>query len=632
VYLEEVNSPDDLKKIEINNLSILCKEIREFLVTNIGNTGGHLSSNLGVVELTVAMHYVFNSPIDKIIFDVSHQSYVHKILTGRKEEFKNLRKQQGMSGFTNRQESEHDTFTIGHSSTSIAMASGLAVARDLKKDKSKIIALIADGALTGGLAYEALNNISNLNTSLIVILNDNNMSISKSVGALTKYLNRLRVKKNYYKIKDNTKVTIEKIPIIGKFILKKLSKTKRYLKYSLINTSTIFEEFGFKYIGPINGHNIEEMINIFEIAKKIKGPVLIHVKTCKGKGYSFAEKNPTKFHGVSKFNYATGKLEVPKMKTYSMVAGDTLTKIADTNKDLVVITAAMTDGTGVRPFIEKHPTRFFDVGIAEEYAISFAAGLSALGLKPVFMVYSTFLQRGYDQILHDICLNNLPMIFLIDRAGIVGQDGKTHQGIYDISMLSSIPNLSILSPRNIVELENMIEYAVNQDGPVAIRYPKGTSADTTFNSYEKIKKGKFEILNLGSDIAIFGLGSCFEIGEKIYIELRKRGLNVSLINPRFVYPLDDENLKLILSKHRYILTIEDGIKDGGFASKISSFILENRYDGKILLSYGYPKDFIEHGKREDIMKNYGLDKDNIINDILTLIDNNQKNNNLNISS
>ena len=363
MYLENINSPNDLKKIKVENLKYLCKEIREFLVSNIGNTGGHLSSNLGVVELTVAIHYIFNSPYDKIIFDVSHQSYTHKILTGRKSEFFNLRKENGISGFTNRDESPHDIFTIGHSSTSIAMASGLAIARDLKKEKNKIIALIGDGALTGGLSYEALNNIGNLNTNVIVILNDNNMSISKSVGALTKHLNNLRVNKKYYKFKDDTQNTLKKIPIIGKYVLKRLQNTKRYLKYTLVNTSTIFEELGFRYVGPINGHNIEELINTFELLKSVNGPILLHVKTCKGKGYSYAEKNPTKFHGVDKFNLDTGKFDVKTQDTYSTIAGKTLTRLAGTNKDIVVITAAMTDGTGVRPFIEKYPTRFFDVGI-----------------------------------------------------------------------------------------------------------------------------------------------------------------------------------------------------------------------------------------------------------------------------
>lgn len=621
MYLENVDSPDDLKKIKKEELKYLCKEIREFLVTNIGNTGGHLSSNLGVIELTVAMHYVFNSPYDKIIFDVSHQSYTHKILTGRKNEFYKLRKEDGLSGFTNKEESKHDIFTLGHSSTSIAMASGLAVARDLKKENNKIIALIGDGALTGGLSYEALNNIGNLNTNVIVVLNDNNMSISKSVGALTKHLNNLRVNKNYYKLKKDTQITLEKIPIVGKYILKKLQHTKRYLKYTLVNTSTIFEELGFRYVGPINGHSIEELVNIFEVLKDVNGPVLLHVKTCKGKGYSYAEKNPTKFHGVGKFNLDTGRIEKKEQDTYSIVAGKTLTKLASSNKDIVVITAAMTDGTGVRPFIEKYPSRFFDVGIAEEYAVSFAAGICSYGLKPVFMVYSTFLQRAYDQILHDICLNNLGVVFLIDRAGIVGEDGKTHQGIYDISMLLSIPNLMILAPRDTKELEKMIEYSVEQNSPIAIRYPKGKSNDTHFTNYDDIKIGKFEVLNVGKDIAILGLGACFDIAERVYNNLKEKNINATLINPRFIYPIDDECIKNILQTHSYIITIEDGISDGGFGEKISNFILKNGYEDKKILNFSYPKEFIEHGKREDIMKKYGIEEVNITNKILDITNN-----------
>lgn len=618
MYLEQINCPEDLKKIEIKHFNQLCKEIREFLVSHLEKTGGHLSSNLGVVELTVALHYVFSSPRDKIIFDVSHQAYIHKILTGRKNEFQSLRVENGLSGFTNREESIHDPFTLGHSSTSIAMASGLAVARDLKKENYQVVAVIGDGALTGGLAYEGLNNISHLNTNLLVILNDNHMSISKSVGALNQYLNQLRAKKKYYKLKDDTKSTIGKIPLIGKYILKKIQKTKRYLKYTFVNTSTIFEELGFRYMGPIHGHNIEELIHIFEIAKELKGPILIHVKTCKGKGYSFAEKNPTKFHGIGKFNSQTGKTEMLPAKTYSLVAGETLAKIAEMNKDLVVITAAMTDGTGVKPFAEKYSHRFFDVGIAEEYAISFASGLAAAGLLPVFMVYSTFLQRGYDQILHDICLNGLPMIFLIDRAGIVGPDGKTHQGIYDIAMLSSIPNLVIAAPRDTLELEQMMVYAVKEKQAIAIRYPKGMAKSTRFSDYERIEKGKFEIIHPGHDIALLGLGACFEIAEEVFFELKQRGIEASLINPRFVCPLDEQALHQMMNTHSYLITLEDGIKEGGFASKVASFLAKHPNYQVKLRCYGYPKEFIEHGKREALMKKYGLDAKKIVQDILEL--------------
>lgn len=618
-YLDKVNYPNDLKKLKRTELENLCQEIREFLIDNISKTGGHLSSNLGVVELTVAMHYIFNSPDDKFIFDVSHQSYIHKILTGRKEEFNSLRKEHGLSGFTNKDESKYDTFTLGHSSTSIAMATGLAVARDLKKEENKIIAVIGDGSLTGGLAYEGLNNINNLKSNIIVILNDNDMSISKSVGALTKYLNKLRSKKRYFTFKTTTANILNKASI-GKYILKHLTNAKRYLKYRFINQSVIFENFGFKYIGPIDGNNIDCLLTVFDEIKNLHEPVLLHIKTKKGKGYQYAENNPTLFHGVGKFDKNSGIVKKSSALTYSKVTGNKLIKIANKNKNFVVITAAMMDGTGIAAFERKHKDRFFDVGIAEEYAVSFSAGISAQGIKPIFLVYSTFIQRAYDQIIHDICLNNLFAMFLIDRAGIVGEDGKTHQGIYDIAMLSNIPNLLVLAPRDTNELENMIDFGISQNLPIAIRYPKGCSYDSMFKTYEKIKLGKFEILNKGEKIAILGYGAFFETAEKVYKELKNKGFNPTIVNPRFVAPIDKEALNEIVTTHELIVTLEDGILSGGFASKITEYLYENNLNTKIdVLSFGFPKDFIEHGKREDIIARYSLDKDSITNAILEKI-------------
>ncbi|MDO4282431.1 MAG: 1-deoxy-D-xylulose-5-phosphate synthase [Clostridia bacterium] len=616
-YLDKINYPNDLKKLKRTELETLCQEIRDFLIDHLSLTGGHLSSNLGVVELTVAMHYIFNAPEDKFIFDVSHQCYIHKILTGRKNEFNTLRQDHGLSGFTNRDESKYDTFTLGHSSTSIAMATGLAIARDLKKEENKVIAVIGDGSLTGGLAYEGLNNINNLKSNIIVILNDNDMSISKSVGALTKYLNRLRSRKKYFHFKANTANVLNTV-YLGKYILKHLTNVKRYLKYHFVNQSVIFENFGFKYIGPIDGNDISSLLTVFDEIKNLHEPILLHVKTQKGKGYSYAENNPTAFHGVGKFEKSSGIIKKSNALTYSKVAGNKLLKMANKNKDFVVITAAMMDGTGIAPFERKHKDRFFDVGIAEEYAVSFSAGISRQGLKPIFLVYSTFIQRAYDQIIHDICLNHLFAMFLIDRAGIVGEDGKTHQGIYDIAMLSNIPNLLVLAPRDTKELENMIDFGISQDLPIAIRYPKGSSYSSTFKSYDSIRLGKFEILSHGKQIAILGLGAFFETAEKVYQNLKERGFHPTLINPRFAAPIDKENLKEIANTHDLIITLEDGILSGGFASKVTEFLYENGLNQKVdVLSFGFPKDFIEHGKRNEIIQKYALDVESITNTILS---------------
>ena len=511
------------------------------------------------------------------------------------------------------------------------MATGIAIARDIKKENYKVVAVIGDGSLTGGLAYEGLNNISLLKSNIIVILNDNDMSISKSVGSLTKYLNKLRAKKRYFKFKSTTTNILCKIPF-GKFILKRLDKAKKSLKYQFINQSVIFENLGFKYVGPIPGHDIDTLITVFEEIKNQNEKILLHIKTKKGKGYQYAENNPTAFHGVGKFDKNSGIIKKSDALTYSSVVGNKLMKMANKNKDFVVITAAMTDGTGISTFYRKHKDRFFDVGIAEEYAVSFCAGLSSENIKPIFIVYSTFIQRAYDQIIHDICLNNLFAMFLIDRAGIVGEDGKTHQGIYDIAMLANIPNLVLVAPRDTIELENMIDYGMSQSLPIAIRYKKGTSYPTKFNTYTKIKLGKYEILNKGNDIALIGLGAFFETAEKIYFLLKQNGINATLINPRFVTPIDKETLHEIALSHKLIVTLEDGILSGGFASQIASYLYENGLNKIDMLNFGYPKDFISHGKREDsfagqfdtflnvkredIIKRYSLDANSITDKIL----------------
>ncbi|WP_058485271.1 1-deoxy-D-xylulose-5-phosphate synthase [Defluviitalea phaphyphila] len=610
--LDSIISPKDLKKLSIDKLNILAKEIRTFLINSLSKTGGHLASNLGVVELTIALHYCFNSPKDKIIWDVGHQSYVHKILTGRKEKFNTLRQKGGLSGFPKREESIHDIFETGHSSTSISAALGIAAARDLNNEKFSVVSIIGDGSLTGGMAFEALNDAGRTNTNLIVILNDNQMSISPNVGGLSKYLSTIRTGPIYLEVKEDIDHILKKIPGIGKSVAKTVRKTKESIRYLLV-PGTLFEELGFTYVGPINGHNIGELIKVLNRVKRMKGPILLHVKTVKGKGYKYAEKFPCNYHGVSPFNIESGKSIKKKIKeTYSEVFGNTLINLANINKKIVAITAAMPEGTGLKKFEEKFPKRFFDVGIAEQHAVTFAAGLAVSGFHPVFAVYSSFLQRAYDQIIHDVCLQKLPVIFAIDRAGIVGPDGETHQGIFDLSYLSHMPNMTIMAPKDKFELEEMLKYAFTIKGPVAIRYPKGEAPVLSEFNTNPIKYNKSELLYEGKDGAIIAVGKMVEIAKKAVEELKNKNIEISLINARFIKPIDEEMIINIAKKYKVLFTIEDNIINGGYGSNVLQILSKNKIKNINVNILGFPDKFINHGTPDEIYKEYGLDKNGIM--------------------
>ena len=601
-------------------MKILARDIRQFLLEKVSKTGGHIASNLGVVELTLALHRVFNSPKDKIIWDVGHQAYVHKILTGRKEEFDTLRQFNGLSGFPKCNESQHDCFETGHSSTSISAGLGMAVARDIKGEDYSVVSIIGDGALTGGMAFEALNHAGHSKNDLIVILNDNEMSISENVGGLSKYLNRLRTEPAYYKVKDDVESILSRIPAIGKTVVKTAHKAKDTIKYFFV-PGIIFEELGFTYIGPVDGHNMPELIGVLNRAKKIKGPVLIHTITKKGKGYRFAERHPDKYHGIGPFNLKTGeKIGSKKNKTYSQVFGESLVELAESNPNIVAITAAMPAGTGLKEFSVKYPNRFFDVGIAEQHAVTFAAGLASNGLKPVFAVYSTFLQRGFDQVIHDVCLQNLPVVFGIDRAGLVGNDGETHHGVFDISFLSSIPNLKILAPKDGNELKKMLKYAFNQNNPIAIRYPRGETIDINNNDdLDDIYRNKAEIITKGKDICIIAIGKMVAYALEVAKILEKENIHSTVINARFIKPLDEERILGELSNVDTIVTLEDNIKIGGFGSSIVDLISRENLKNKNISVYGHSDKFIEHGNTNTLFKEYKLDPESIALDLIKKI-------------
>lgn len=605
--LDNINTLDDFKNLNIDDLPLLADDIRKFLVDTISETGGHLAPNLGIVELTMALHYVFNSPDDKIIFDVGHQCYVHKILTGRKDKFSTLRKYNGLSGFPKVRESIHDTFDTGHSSTSISSALGIATANKLNGNKNFAIAVIGDGALTGGLAFEALNNAQIDDTNLIVILNDNQMSISPSVGNLSSYLTKIRSNKFYTSSKHGVKKFLGYIPFLGKYFIKFIESIKNAIREFILPKSVMFEQFGFTYLGPIDGHDINDLIDILERAKEVKKPVLIHAITKKGKGYKFAEENPDKFHGVSKFNKETGEILKSNAGSYSKTFGNTLLNLASKNNKLIAITAAMPDGTGLKEFSLKYPDRFFDVGIAEGHAVSFASGLARQGYIPVFAVYSTFLQRAYDQIIHDIALQNLHVIFAIDRAGIVGNDGETHHGVFDLSYLSHIPNLTIMAPKDANELEKMLEFAVNHNGPIAIRYPRDAYVENLKDNSMPIKFCNAEILQEGNDITIIGFGKTVLTATKIS-EIRK-DKSFEIINLRFLKPLDKETILKSIRKTKNVIVIEDNVINGGVCTAIKDLI-SNEKDIKIKY-FAYPDEFIKHGATPEIEKEFKLSAEEI---------------------
>lgn len=608
--LDKVNGTEDLKKLNLLEKQALAEEIREYLLEIVSNNGGHLASNLGVVELTIAIHSIFNSPKDKIVWDVGHQSYVHKILTGRKEQMKTLRQLNGISGFPKTCESEYDSFNTGHSSTSISVALGMARARDLLHEDNKVIAVIGDGSLTGGMAEEALNDAGSSKTNIIVILNDNEMSISKNVGGISELLTKIRIKKSYNRSNNCIKRFFNKVPIIGKPIVNAAHIIKRGIK-QLVISNMFFEDIGFTYLGPVDGHDIQELENILKKSQNIQGPILIHVITKKGKGYSYAEENPDKFHGISSFDIATGETKVKKDKDYSKTFGDKLVQLASKDEKIVAVTAAMADGTGLREFEEKFPKRFFDVGIAEEHAVGLIAGMASSGLKPVFAVYSSFLQRSYDQLIHDVALQNLPVTICIDRAGIVGNDGETHQGLFDISFLSSIPNFVVMAPKNFEELEKMLEFSINLNRPVAIRYPRGGEGSIKFENCANINLGKAEIIKEGKDISIIAVGKMVERAVEVSQILGKTGIDAEIINVRFIKPLDKETILNSIEKTRKVITIEDGILKGGLGSSIVELINSSKVENVKVKTFGYDDCFVKHGNVKDIEEKYSLTSEQI---------------------
>ncbi|MDF2539989.1 MAG: dxs [Herbinix sp.] len=613
--LDNINQANDIKKIMSQDHSKLAEEIRNFLIQNISKTGGHLASNLGVVELTMALHLFLSFPQDRLVWDVGHQAYTHKLLTGRKEYFPTLRQMDGISGFPKREESSSDSLDTGHSSTSISAALGLVKARDIKGENNKVVAVLGDGALTGGMAYEALNNAGRLKSNLIIVLNDNNMSISENVGGMANYLAKLRTNSKYTGFKQNMETTLNQMPGIGKTIVEKLKRSKDAIKYFML-PSMFFEDMGLTYIGPIDGHNISQMLTAFRAASRVNKAVVVHVLTKKGKGYQLAERYPSKFHGVDPFDVISGQpVKAEKGISYTKVFSNALVKNAEKDNRIVAITAAMPYGTGLSDFKKHYPDRFFDVGIAEEHAVTFAAGLALGGLRPVVAVYSTFLQRAYDQIIHDVCINNLPVVFAIDRAGISGRDGKTHQGIFDLSFLTHIPNLTVLAPKNRYELEEMLAYAFTLSGPTAIRFPKG-DAYTGLKEYQApIVYGKSEMILEGKEAAILAVGSMVKVGEKIAEELAQKGKKVTLVNVRFVSPLDEEILERLSANHKLFITLEENVRNGGYGQKVSDYLCKSDKRSVQHINISVPDIFVEHGSVSELHKKIGLDAESILRKI-----------------
>ena len=603
--LDRINKPNDVKKLSANELPALAKEMRRLIINSVAENGGHLASSLGTVELTIALHRVLDFPQDRLIFDVGHQAYSHKILTGRKEGFKSLRKYGGMSGFPKRGESDCDAFDVGHSSTSISVAAGMARARELKKEHYRIVAVIGDGAMSGGLAYEAFNNIGQERSNIIIILNDNEMSISKNVGGMANYLDKIRLSSQYIGFKGSLETRLNRTEL-GTKVAKGLKKTKDSIKQAII-PGDFFQEMGINYFGPFDGHDISELTDAFSKAEKIQGPVVLHVKTKKGRGYRFAEENPGKFHGIGPFNPADGTvLGSSGGDSYTAVFGRTLTELAEKKPELYAITAAMSDGTGLEEFKHRYPERFSDVGIAEEHAVTFAAGLACSGLHPVFAVYSTFLQRAYDELLHDVCLGNYPVTLAVDRAGIVGNDGETHQGIFDLSYLNAMPNMTVMAPASGEELRKMLAFSVELNAPSAVRYPRGNTGIGDNAGESPIVLGKAELLEEGSRVALLVCGPFLSLAREIREGLLADGIRASIVNARFVKPFDREMLRKLSETHDLLVTIEEGVLTGGFGSEVERFILSERLPiGTLLIGYG--DRFIPQGSQEELRRENGLD-------------------------
>lgn len=615
--LEQIQKENDIKKIDIDKMDELAEEIRSFLISSTSQMGGHLASNLGVVELTIAMHREFDLPKDRIIWDVGHQAYTHKILTGRKEEFSKLRTFHGMSGFPKRRESDCDAFDTGHSSTSISAGVGYVRARELKGEDHSVVAVIGDGSMTGGMAYEALNNAATLETNFIIVLNDNHMSISENVGGMSKYLDRLRTADIYTGLKKGVMNTLHRVPFVGESMIDHIRKTKSSIK-QLFVPGMFFEDMGITYLGPVPGHNVSMLCQAFREAKKVDGPVLLHVMTKKGNGYAPAENAPNKFHGVSPFDIETGEpRNKSKADTYTEVFGKVLCDEAKKNKDIVAITAAMSDGTGLSSFEKRFPERFFDVGIAEAHAVTFAGGLALGGMKPVFAVYSSFLQRGYDQIVHDIALQNLPVVFAIDRAGLVGNDGETHQGIFDISYLSHIPNMTIMAPKHKWELADMLRFALQHDGPIALRYPRGVAYAECESYRAPIVLGKSEQIFAESEIAIFSVGHMFEEAIKVHENMKQNGYACSLYNARFVCPIDEDAIVEAAKKHKILAVIEENVNHGGYAQMVMEIVIKHRLQVEVV-PCNIPDCFVEQGSIRELREEIGLDAASITKKIIQL--------------
>lgn len=615
MLLEKIQKENDIKQLKPEELEKLAEEIRQFLVEKISVTGGHLASNLGVVELTMALHLAFELPQDKMIWDVGHQSYTHKILTGRRAGFDDLRKYGGMSGFPKRKESECDAFDTGHSSTSISAGLGYVAARDIKGEEHSVISIIGDGAMTGGMAYEALNNASRLKSNFIIVLNDNNMSISENVGGMSRYLNGLRTAEAYTGLKKGVEDTLMKIPVQGEKILYQMKKTKSGLK-QLFVPGMFFEDMGITYLGPVDGHDIRKLYKTFQEAKRVDHAVLVHVLTKKGKGYGPAEENPSRFHGIVPFDIETGEAKEKSSKdSYTDIFSKVFCDIAKQNDAVVGITAAMADGTGLARFARMFPDRFFDVGIAEEHALTFAAGLAAGGLKPVVAVYSSFLQRAFDQAIHDVCLQNLPVMIAVDRAGLVGSDGETHQGLFDLSFLNMIPNMTILSPKNRWEMADMVRFCADFQYPVALRYPRGAAYEGLSAFRTPIVYGKSEILYEEEDIAVIFVGHMAELAVQVRDRLKEIGYHCSLINARFVKPLDTEMLEALTKDHRLFVTIEENVLSGGFGEQVLHYVSRAKLDVGVRC-IGIPDDYVEHGNVDLLRREVGLDGETIVKQII----------------
>ena len=629
MVLEMIRKENDIKKLDEGQLKELAGEIRQFLIEKISRTGGHLASNLGVVELTMALHLTLDFPEDKLIWDVGHQSYTHKLLTGRKDGFDDLRKYGGMSGFPKRKESPCDAFDTGHSSTSISAGLGYVAARELLGQDHSVVSVIGDGSLTGGMAYEALNNASRLKSNFIIVLNDNNMSISENVGGMSKYLSGLRTAQAYTDLKKGVEDTLKRIPGRGDRIVSQIRRTKSGIKQLLV-PGMFFEDMDITYLGPVDGHDIRKLLKVFNEAKRVDHAVLVHVITKKGKGYAPAEKDPAKFHGPGPFNIETGEPKAPGgPDTYTQVFSKVLTDIAKRDDKVVAITAAMEDGTGLASFAKHFPQRFFDVGIAEEHAMTFAAGLAAGGMKPVFAVYSSFLQRAYDQTLHDVCLQDLPVVIAVDRAGLVGSDGETHQGVFDLSFLTMIPNMTVISPKNRWEMADMLRFAVDFRHPIAVRYPRGAAYEGMRQFRAPIEYGKSEVLYEEEDIAVIFVGHMAELADSVRRSLKETGYSCSLINARFVKPLDTELLEELAKDHFLFVTIEENVLTGGFGEQVMDYVSRAALDVYVR-NIGIPDEYVEHGNVEVLRKETGLDRETVVKQIVTdylrLMENNGKGN------